>query len=1115
MLTAVPGVPVEAQEYPLIRLRVGGEVGAGSITISWELSGGVTADQVGGFRVRYRLENAEEWTTSPCMGRARRSCTIEGLQHGARYAWQVMARNLVGRGEWSDTRHSVTPVAPHDAPVWLSLRPSVEGIDVQFNPPFNDGGAKIVDYEVGIAHRNESGAPLTTVTVNTGPLTKVILTRDKRGVVYHLRLRARNGVGHGPWSETRQVRTFDFPRAPQLKELSFDGQHYLVFWLPPSDDGGAPVTAYEVRFIAAQAPDLSDINWTLRTGISASSRQYPLDDLDPTVEHLVQVRSRNGVGPSDWTQSARTTKLLVPAPPQNLEVSPAGTGRWLLTWLAPEDDQARPAVTRFELRAIDWSDLGEQDPPAQLLHVDDPEARAFSLVTPDPRTRWLLQVRAVNGIGASAWSRSRSTSAVPSAPFGLASEIRDSSLDVSWQAPRDPGRHPITRYELRYLRADAADGSETSWTEVSPAWGPRQTGRAAPLRYGITGLPVGVPFEIQLRAVSPIGPSPWSEALLASRGAPDAAPSIVRFEPGVRTLLVEWEPAATVAGAPQVNGFELQDITQDEHRSQAESEELGWTSVRSWPGDLTTSELSGLIEDEVYVVRVRAVNDDGPGPWSDHAIAPNVLVGAAPGRPAIAALWVAGSDTFVSWDDPSDADGGVITSYDLRYIRLDAQGDSVGRWTLVHDVSREDGRGYTLTGLGSHQRYELQVRALSVAGPGPWSEGKRTLAVVYAPIITRIVSEDDVPAIYWTGPAGIDPSRIDRYRVRYIDARMADNDDATWTEERASFSSRHLLRGLDPSVRYAVQVRAVGSGDLGPWSNTVFTSAQARPGRPTIDSVVRRGVTLLVSWTAPSEDGGARITQYDVRYIRADRTERLDRSWTVELAAWRAGSSPTSCKIIGVQEHVTFDVQVRAVNAVGVGPWSDTAGNNAPCLRGRLESDTSLVVAHQAGSVDDLAACAAIVGISSLHAMVGGEYVSLFVGAPPFVSAEFRETFSAGVPDFTPLLARRDQSAPAQQLEAWNSQELLVSRAWPGCLSASVATGDSLVLARGDSLAAFQSCVTTLGVATVFARQSDEWVSLTVGASQAENQEFASTFEDGIPALTPLYVRRDRAAAGP
>ncbi len=99
------------------------------------------------------------------------------------------------------------------------------------------------------------------------------------------------------------------------------------------------------------------------------------------------------------------------------------------------------------------------------------------------------------------------------------------------------------------------------------------------------------------------------------------------------------------------------------------------------------------------------------------------------------------------------------------------------------------------------------------------------------------------------------------------------------------------------------------------------------PGSPTIDTVTAgsgtSGLTLVVTWTAPSNNGGSAITAYDVRYIETADDETDDANWTEEDDAWTAGS--LSYTLSGLTGSTGYDVQVRAVNANGDGAWSSTA----------------------------------------------------------------------------------------------------------------------------------------------------------------------------------------------
>ena len=84
-----------------------------------------------------------------------------------------------------------------------------------------------------------------------------------------------------------------------------------------------------------------------------------------------------------------------------------------------------------------------------------------------------------------------------------------------------------------------------------------------------------------------------------------------------------------------------------------------------------------------------------------------------------------GSDgsTFVSWVSPADDGGANITSYDLRYIRSDADATIDGNWTILSAVTRV-ASFYYVQGLTNgvdpslSYQYHVQLRAVNAVGPG-------------------------------------------------------------------------------------------------------------------------------------------------------------------------------------------------------------------------------------------------------------------------------------------------------------------------------------------------------------------------------------------------------------
>ena len=79
----------------------------------------------------------------------------------------------------------------------------------------------------------------------------------------------------------------------------------------------------------------------------------------------------------------------------------------------------------------------------------------------------------------------------------------------------------------------------------------------------------------------------------------------------------------------------------------------------------------------------------------------------------------------------------------------------------------------------------------------------------------------------------------------------------------------------------------------------------------------------------------------------------------------------------------------------------------ATCLLGEISEGFSLVV-YEGGSIADLKACAAGRGVTAVYALVEGEYVPYFLGAPEFVNRAFAELFADGVAAAMPLTVKSE-----------------------------------------------------------------------------------------------------------
>ena len=105
-------------------------------------------------------------------------------------------------------------------------------------------------------------------------------------------------------------------------------------------------------------------------------------------------------------------------------------------------------------------------------------------------------------------------------------------------------------------------------------------------------------------------------------------------------------------------------------------------------------------------------------------------------------------------------------------------------------------------------------------------------------------------------------------------------------------------------------------GTLHLWKLTVYGHGST-PGYNAVTSLTPGSGTITVAWEAPDDIGGSAVTSYDLRYLQVGAEE-----WTLKTGAGTPESlTATLTGLAGGYEH---EVQVRAVNDSGPGPWSES-----------------------------------------------------------------------------------------------------------------------------------------------------------------------------------------------
>ena len=162
-------------------------------------------------------------------------------------------------------------------------------------------------------------------------------------------------------------------------------------------------------------------------------------------------------------------------------------------------------------------------------------------------------------------------------------------------------------------------------------------------------------------------------------------------------------------------------------------------------------------------------------------------------------------------------------------------------------------------------------------------------------------------------------------------------------------SARHL--GEDAAGEWTLWIKDLDrrwSGMLMSWGLTIYGHGFV-PGEPEIDVVTPGGGTLEIDWKAPTDTGETAITSYDLRYIQDDATDRSDGNWSVVTGV--GAPSNLSYIVTGLRGGVKYEIQLRAHNDSGHGPWSEaqadeptTVAPAAPAITSITRGDKTLAV---------------------------------------------------------------------------------------------------------------------------------------------------------------------------
>ena len=474
---------------------------------------------------------------------------------------------------------------------------------------------------------------------------------------------------------------------------------------------------------------------------------------------------------------------------------------------------------------------------------------------------------------------------LPAAPTGLTATAGDRQVALSWTAGSNNGS-ALTAYQYRQ--------NGGSWADI-------QNSDATTTSHTVTGLTNGTAYTFKVRAVNTHGDGVESAAATATPVGPPEKPTLTATD-GDRQVTLNWTGPSDTGGSA-ITGWKY-------------SKDNGtiWDTIANSNATTTSHTVTGLTNGTAYTFKVRAVNTHGDGAESDAVTATPATTPAAPTGLSATDNNQASGAVRLSWTAGGNG-GSAITGYQYST-------DNGSSWAATGATTTS----HTVTGLTNGTAYTFKVRAVNRKGDGTASAAVTATPATTPAAPTGLSATDNNQAsgavrLSWTA-GGNGGSAITGYQY------STDNG-SSWTATGATTTS-YTVTGLTNGTTYTFKVRAVNRKGDGTASAAVTATPATTPAAPTALTVVTGNQQVRLSWTAPTNTGGANITGYEYSQDNGS-------SWSATNA------TTTSYTVTGLTNGTTYTFQVRAVNKKGNGAesaaktatprnFTATAGNQAVTL---------------------------------------------------------------------------------------------------------------------------------------------------------------------------------------
>ncbi len=487
---------------------------------------------------------------------------------------------------------------------------------------------------------------------------------------------------------------------------------------------------------------------------------------------------------------------------------------------------------------------------------------------------------------------------VPDAPTGVVGAAGNGQVSLTWTAPASNGS-AITDY----LVQSSSDNGST-WTDFSD-------GTSTDASATVTGLTNGTTYTFRVSAVNSLGSGGWSVASDPVVAGVLPSPSLLlRFDGALNSPVVDSSPYSVSLGGNSVVTDRYGDAFVGFRDGVEGSYGAGIFLTRTVTfADLSLGTSGFTFEGWLAVWGNQGYANDmqifGNSVFSFKQMADSSFVFSVAGSAVVTTSTIGASvNTFRH----------VALVRNGNTVSIYANGTRVGTGTTSASLS---GSGmYIGDWIAGFMDQVRIVKAPAYAGATlvvPTSPFTFPPTAPASPSATAGVQQ---ATLSWSAPSVTGGAAITDYVIQY-----SSNGGSSWAtfSDSVSTATSATVTGL-AGGSYIFRVAAVnsaGTGDFSPASSSVTVTSPTAPSVPTsVAGTAIDGSSASVTWTAPSSNGGAAITDYIVQFSNDSGS-----SW----ATFSDGTSTaTSATVTGLSNGI-WVFRVAAVNSVGTGDYSSAS----------------------------------------------------------------------------------------------------------------------------------------------------------------------------------------------